>query len=94
MAALQKIRSKGVLLVTIIAVALFLFVAGDLFRGLESLFQKSSQQVGEVDGKSISIQDYQKLVDEDDVHCRLQSHVLQTAGHQYSIQRHKRLLEP
>lgn len=64
MAALQKIRSKGVLLVTIIAVALFLFVAGDLFRGLESLFQKSSQQVGEVDGKSISIQDYQKLVDD------------------------------
>lgn len=64
MAALQKIRSKGVLLVTIIAVALFLFVAGDLFRGLESLFQKSSQQVGEVEGKSISIQDYQKLVDD------------------------------
>ena len=64
MAALQKIRSKGVLLVTIIAVALFLFVAGDLFRGLESLFQKSSQQVGEVDGKSISIQEYQKLVDD------------------------------
>lgn len=64
MAALQKIRSKGVLLVTIIAVALFLFVAGDLFRGLESLFQKSGQQVGEVDGKSISIQEYQKLVDD------------------------------
>jgi len=64
MAALQKIRSKGVLLVTIIAVALFLFVAGDLFRGLESLFQQSSQQVGEVDGKSISIQEYQKLVDD------------------------------
>lgn len=64
MAALQKIRSKGVLLVTIIAVALFLFVAGDLFRGLESLFQKTSQQVGEVDGKAISIQDYQKLVDD------------------------------
>ena len=64
MAALQKIRSKGVLLVSIIAVALFLFVAGDLFRGLESLFMKSSQQVGEVEGKSISIQEYQKLVDD------------------------------
>ncbi|MBR1668656.1 MAG: SurA N-terminal domain-containing protein [Bacteroidaceae bacterium] len=64
MAALQKIRSRGVLLVTIIAVALFLFVAGDLFRGLESLFQQSSQQIGEVNGKSVSIQDYQKLVDD------------------------------
>jgi len=64
MAALQKIRSRGVLLVSIIALALFLFVAGDLFRGLESLFQQSSQQIGEVNGKSVSIQDYQKMVDD------------------------------
>ena len=64
MAALQKIRSKGVLLVTVIAVALFLFVAGDLFRGLESIFQHSSQQVGEVSGKSVSIQDYQKMIED------------------------------
>ena len=46
MAAIQKIRSKGVLLVSVIALALFLFVAGDLFRGLESLFRNSSMQVG------------------------------------------------
>lgn len=64
MAALQKIRSKGVLLVSIIALALFLFVAGDLFRGLESLFQSSNQQVGEVNGKTVSIQEYQKMVDD------------------------------
>ena len=64
MAALQKIRSKGVLLVSIIALALFLFVAGDLFRGLESIFQSSSQQAGEVAGKSISIQEYQKMIED------------------------------
>ena len=64
MAALQKIRSKGVILVSIIALALFLFVAGDLFRGLESLFQNSSQQVGEIDGKSVSVQEYQKMIDD------------------------------
>lgn len=64
MAALQKIRSKGVLLVSIIALALFLFVAGDLFRGLESLFQSSSQQVGEVNGNAVTIQEYQKMVDD------------------------------
>ena len=64
MAALQKIRSKGVLLVSIIALALFLFVAGDLFRGLESLFQRSSQEVGEVNGKAVTIQEYQKMVDD------------------------------
>lgn len=64
MAALQKIRSKGVLLVSIIALALFLFVAGDLFRGLESLFHSNSQQIGEVNGESVSVQDYQKMVDD------------------------------
>lgn len=64
MAALQKIRSKGVLLVSIIALALFFFVAGDLFRGLESIFQHSNQQVGEVDGKSVSIQEYQKMIED------------------------------
>ena len=39
-------------------------MAGDLFRGLESLFQQSGQQVGEVNGKSVSIQDFQKMVDD------------------------------
>ena len=64
MAAIQKIRSKGVLLVSVIALALFLFVAGDLFRGLESLFRNSSMQVGEVNGKTLDIQQYQKLVED------------------------------
>ncbi len=64
MAALQSIRKRGVLLVSLIALALFLFIAGDLFRGLESIFQSSSQQVGEVNGKTVSIQDYQKMVDD------------------------------
>ncbi|MBQ0045947.1 MAG: SurA N-terminal domain-containing protein [Prevotellaceae bacterium] len=64
MAVLQKIRNRGVLLVSVIALALFLFVAGDLFRGLESIFQNNSQQVGEVNGESVSIQDYQKMIDE------------------------------
>lgn len=64
MAALGKIRKHGVLLVVVIAVALFLFVAGDLFRGGEGLLQQSKQNVGEINGKSISIQDYQSLFDE------------------------------
>lgn len=64
MAALQTIRKRGVLLVSVIAVALFLFVAGDLFRGLESVFQKNSQEVGEIDGKALTIQEYQKMIDE------------------------------
>lgn len=73
MAALQKIRSKGVLLVSIIALALFLFVAGDLFRGLESIFQSSSQQVGEVEGKSVSIQEYQKMIEDWQTYAEISS---------------------
>lgn len=64
MAALGKIRKHGVLLVTTIAVALFLFVAGDFVKGGQSLFQQNQQVVAQIDGKDINIQDYQKLVDE------------------------------
>ncbi|MCQ2112604.1 MAG: SurA N-terminal domain-containing protein [Bacteroidaceae bacterium] len=64
MAALGKIRKHGVLLVSAIAVALFLFVAGDLFKGGQSIFQQQQMTVAEINGESITIQDYQKLIDE------------------------------
>lgn len=64
MAVLGKIRKHGVLLVTVIAIALFLFVAGDFVKGGQSLFQQSQQVVAQIDGKDINIQDYQKMVDE------------------------------
>lgn len=64
MAALQKIRNHGVLLVTVIAVALFLFVMGDLVRGGEGLLSQSKQQVGEVLGQTLSIQDYNDMVND------------------------------
>lgn len=73
MAVLQKIRNKGVLLVASIAVALFLFVVGDALRGGEVLFAQSKQQAGEIDGKSLSIQDYQKMVDELQVYYEIMS---------------------
>lgn len=64
MAALQKIRSKGAWLVASIAIALFLFVIGDAIRGSESFINQSKQTVGSVDGESLSIQDYQKMVED------------------------------
>ncbi len=64
MAALGKIRKHGVLLVTAIAIALFLFVAGDLIRGGETLFHKNQQNVAEIAGEAVSIQEYQKMFDE------------------------------
>lgn len=61
MAALQKIRSHGALLVASIAIALGLFVIGDAIRGGESFLNHSRQQVGEVNGETMSIQEYQDL---------------------------------
>ena len=62
MATLQKIRSKGPLLVVIIGLALFAFVAGDAWKALQP--HTGKQDVGEICGEKISIQDYQNLVDE------------------------------
>ena len=64
MAALQKIRNRGVLLVTAIAVALFLFVVGDALRGGESFFNQAKMNVGQVSGEKLAIQDYQDMVDD------------------------------
>ena len=64
MAVLQKIRNRGVLLVSAIAIALFLFVIGDLIRGGEGLINQAKQTVGEVNGSSVSIQEYQSLFEE------------------------------
>ena len=64
MAALQSIRNKGVLLVTIIAIALFLFVVGDALRGGEGIWNQSKMNVGQVNGEKVSIQDYQQMVED------------------------------
>lgn len=64
MAALGTIRSKGKLLVGVIAFALFAFIAEELVRSCDSTRNESRQQVGEVLGEKINVQDFQKLVDE------------------------------
>ena len=62
MAALQTIRSKGPLLVIVIGLALFAFIAGDAWKAIQP--HQGRQDVGEVNGKAISAQEYQTLVDE------------------------------
>ena len=64
MATLGKIRKHGVLLVSSIGIALFLFVAGDLFKWGESLFHKNQQNVAEIYGEAVTITDFQKLNEE------------------------------
>ena len=62
MATLQTIRSKGPLLVIVIGLALFAFIAGDAWKILQP--HQGKQDVGEVNGEVLSAQDYQKMVDE------------------------------
>ena len=64
MAALGKIRSRGVTLIIIIGLGLFAFIAEEAFRSCNGIKGEANQQVGEVLGKKISVQDYQKLVDD------------------------------
>lgn len=61
MATLQKIRSKGPLLVVVIGLALFAFIAGDAWKAIAP---HQSQDAGEVDGETLSAQDYQAMVEE------------------------------
>ena len=62
MATLQKIRNSGPLLVAVIGIALFAFVAGDAWKAIQP--HQGRQDIGEVNGETISAQDYQTLVDE------------------------------
>ncbi len=64
MAALGKIRSKGSILVAAIGLALFAFLAEEGFRSCNGIKGEARQQIGEILGKKVSVQDYQKLLDE------------------------------
>ena len=64
MAALGSIRKRGVTLIIIVALGLFAFIAGDMFKGCEYFEGQKRQQVGEVLGEKVSIQDFQQLVEE------------------------------
>ena len=64
MAALGKIRKRGVTLVIIIGLGLFAFIAEEAFRSCEATKNQQRQQVGEVLGNKVNVQEFQALVDE------------------------------
>ena len=64
MAALGKIRKRGVALVCIIGLGLFAFIAEEAFRSCEATKNQQRQQIGEVLGNKINVQEFQTLVDE------------------------------
>ena len=60
MAILAKIRQRSVLLISIIALSLFAFVAQDLFR--KGNFSQASKDVGSVNGENILYQTFNEKV--------------------------------
>lgn len=63
MASLQSIRSKGPLLIGIIGIGLFSFIAGDYFKVFDVFSNDSRQTIGEVYGKKLKFNDYQAQLD-------------------------------
>ncbi len=63
MATLEKIRSKSVLLLVIIAVALLAFILGDFFTSGRTLFGTGTT-VAKIDGKKIDFMEFQNRVNE------------------------------
>lgn len=64
MAALGKIRKRGITLIIIIGLGLFAFIAEEMFRSCETTKNDKRQQIGEVLGKKVNAQEFQKEVEE------------------------------
>ena len=64
MATLQKIRNRGKILIVIVGLALFAFIAEEFVRSLSYTQSEKHQRIGEIYGEKINVQDYNALVDE------------------------------
>ena len=64
MPALQNIQKHGKVLIAVVALALFAFIAEEGFRAMEQNSNANRNKVGEIDGEAISASDFEKLVDE------------------------------
>lgn len=64
MATLQKIRDKGKVIIVVLGLALFAFIAEEFVRSLTYTQNRNRQRIGNINGKKVDIQDYSKLVDE------------------------------
>ena len=62
MATLGKIRKHGWLLLIFIGIALLAFIVGDGIKAIQP--SKNIRNAGEINGESVSAQEYQQLVDE------------------------------
>ncbi|WP_104735524.1 peptidylprolyl isomerase [Hanstruepera ponticola] len=63
MAVLNKIRKQSIVLIAVIALALFAFIIGDLFRNSDALSAKSQNVVATINGKDITREDFLQKVE-------------------------------
>ena len=64
MATLQKIRSKGKILIATLGLALFAFIAEEFVRSLSYTQAESHQRIGKINGEKIDVQDFNAMVEE------------------------------
>ena len=64
MATLEKIRSKGPLLVAVIGIALLAFIIGDFLNSGVTYFNSSRENIGDIDGEVIHYTEFQNAVDQ------------------------------
>lgn len=64
MATLEKIRSKGILLLIVVGAAMVLFIVGDFVNSGSSYFNESHANVAEINGDNVKIRDYAMRIEQ------------------------------
>ncbi len=67
MSVLSSIRKRGVLIASIIGIALMIFVLESLFESGSKFFWSKSNNVGEIAGHGVDIQEFQQRVKEEEM---------------------------
>ena len=64
MATLQKIRNRGKILIAVVGLALFAFIAEEFVRSLSYTRSETRQRIGKVYDENVSVQEFNALVEE------------------------------
>lgn len=64
MATLEKIRSKAVLLIVVVGLAMAAFILGDLFKSGSSFMGQSQREIADINGHSVMIDEFQQRIED------------------------------
>ncbi len=64
MATLEKIRSRGTLLLIVVGLALASFIVGDFINSGSTFFQQNANNVAQINGDKVPAMDYMKSIEE------------------------------